>query len=85
MNLRTLYQDNGQTEMETIAITFGLLKQSTHEQWSMVNGGTHDKRFNTYNFRRSNLLRILFFKRLQKKTKRKKTRKIKCNQNKLRI
>jgi hypothetical protein len=29
--------------MEMIAITFGLLKQSTHEQWSMVNGGTHEK------------------------------------------
>ena len=37
MNLMALYQDNGQTQMETIAITFGLLKQSTHEQWSMVN------------------------------------------------
>jgi hypothetical protein len=28
--------------METIAITFGVLTQSTREQWSMVNGGTHD-------------------------------------------
>ena len=43
MNLMILYQDNGQIEMEMNVITFGLLKQNTHEQWSMVNGGTHDK------------------------------------------
>jgi hypothetical protein len=37
-----LYQDNGQTTMGMIVITFGLLKQSTHEQWSMVNGETRN-------------------------------------------
>ena len=42
MNLMALYQDNGQTTMGMIVITFGLLKQSTQEQWSMVNGGAHN-------------------------------------------
>jgi len=38
------------------------------------------KRFNTYNFRRNSLLRLLFFKRLQKQERNKKTRKVKSNQ-----
>ena len=51
--MKTLNQNNGQIKMETSAITFGILKQSTHEQQLIVNGAMHDKRFNTYNFRRS--------------------------------
>mgnify|MGYP003626533578 CR=1 FL=1 len=43
MNLMVLYQDNGQIKMGMSVITFGLLNQNTHEQWSMVNGETHDK------------------------------------------
>ena len=43
MNLMALYQDNGQTETETIATTFGILRQSTQEQQLIVNGGTHEK------------------------------------------
>jgi len=40
--LMVLYQDNGQIKMGMSVITFGLLKQNTHEQWSMVNGEMHD-------------------------------------------
>ena len=43
MSLMALYQNNGQTEMETIVITFGILKRSTQEQQLIVNGGTHEK------------------------------------------
>ena len=43
MNLMALYQNNGQTTMEMIATTFGILKQSTQEQQLIVNGGTHEK------------------------------------------
>ena len=53
MNLMALYQNNGQIEMETIATTFGILKQSTQEQQLIVNGEMHDKRFITYNSRRN--------------------------------
>ena len=42
MSLTDLYQDNGQIKMETSAITFGILKQSTHEQQLIVNGAMHD-------------------------------------------
>jgi len=42
MNLMALYQDNGQIEMETIAITYGILRQSTQEQQLIVNGGTRN-------------------------------------------
>ena len=42
MSLKDLYQDNGQIEMATSAITFGILKQNTQEQQSIVNGEMHD-------------------------------------------
>jgi len=40
--LMALYQDNGQTTMGMIVITFGILKRSTQEQQLIVNGGTRN-------------------------------------------
>jgi len=42
MSLMALCQDNGQIEMGTSAITFGMLRQSTQEQQLIVNGGTRN-------------------------------------------
>jgi len=45
MNMRVLFQDNGQTLKETVAITFGILTRNTQEQWSMGKWGKHDLQF----------------------------------------
>ena len=65
MSLMALYQDNGQIEMETSAITFGILKQNTQEHKSMANGEMHDLYSNnitSHNNCANNSWRSLLFK-----------------------